>query len=347
MRAPGSQTPAFDLTARIGSVVLPNPVMTAAGTSGHGAELASYFDLSELGAVVVKSVSAEPWAGNEPPRLLPLRAGMMNSVGLQNRGVAEWLSHELPALAATGARVVVSVWGRSPDDYAEVGRRLAGALVPAASAHGPGSQSAGERGRVVAVEANISCPNVEDRHRMFAHTIEGTSAAISSLWRSLEGTGLPVWAKLSPNVTDIVAIAGAALSAGAEALVLVNTLMGLALDPASGVPLLGAGGGGVSGPGLHPVAVRAVHECRTAFPDAPIVGVGGVLTGADAAEMLVAGAQAVQVGTATFADPRAPVKVLRELTSWCRSRGLRSAGDLRPAAGWAHAPLGARGEGSG
>jgi len=301
-RGPGS-----GLAATVGSVVLPNPVMTASGTSGHGAELAAYFDLSLLGALVVKSLSAAPWQGNPAPRLAPLPSGMLNSVGLHNPGVDAWLRDDFPRLQESGARVVVSVWGRSGEDFGEVGRRLMAGLAGRPRTRGRAL------GNVVAVEANISCPNIEDRQRMFAHSPRATAAAISALRAGLDGSGLPIWAKLSPNVTDLGPIAEAAVANGAEALTLVNTLMGLAVDPLTGRALLGAGGGGLSGPALHPVAVRAVQECRKAFPATPIVGAGGVMTGRDAAELLRAGAQAVQVGTATFVDPRAPLRVLREL----------------------------------
>lgn len=317
------------MTARVGPVVLPSPVMTASGTAGHGAELGAYFDLSLLGAVVVKSLSAGPWPGNPAPRLLPLAGGMINSVGLQNPGLDAWLGHDLPALAAAGARVVVSVWARSAGEFAEVGAKLAAALAPVAPAGGaPGAPGAGA---VVAVEANISCPNTEDRQRMFSHSPDTTAAAIGALAEALAPTGLPVWAKLSPNVTDLVAIGEAALAAGAGALTLVNTLMGLAIDPATRRPRLGGGGGGVSGPALHPVAVRAVNDCRRAFPTAPIIGVGGVATGYDAAELMAAGADAVQVGTATFADPRAPLRVMRELAAWCATHGVKSTAELTAA----------------
>jgi dihydroorotate dehydrogenase (NAD+) catalytic subunit len=336
-----------DLTSRVGSVVLRNPVMTASGTAGQSAELAPYLDLAGLGAVVVKSLSPEPWAGNPAPRLTPVTAGMLNSVGLQNPGIDRWLAHDLPALAATGASVVVSVWGFTVADYRRVAARIARAI---ADPHQPAT------GSIVALEANISCPNIEDRRQMFSHHEDSTEAAVTATIAGLSSGGLssgglssgglssgglssgvgpergspvlPVWAKLSPNVTDLPAIAGAALRAGASGLTLTNTLMGLAIDPVTGRPRLGNGGGGLSGPALHPVAVRAVFECRAAWPDAPIVGVGGIVTGVDAAELLAAGADAVQVGTATFADPRAPARILGELTAWCDHHGMARITDL-------------------
>jgi dihydroorotate dehydrogenase (NAD+) catalytic subunit len=291
-----------DLRAVVGSVGLDNPIMTASGTSGHGTELADYGDLSALGAVVVKSLSVDPWPGNPAPRVHEVGAGMLNSVGLQGPGLAAWVAHDLPALSAAGARVVVSIWGRSVADYA-----AAAALVAEAAAGCPA---------LVALEVNVSCPNVEDRSRMFAHSAEATEAVLEAT-----GCGLPRWAKLSPNVPDIVEIAGGALRGGAEGLTLVNTLLGLSLDLPSGRPVLGGGGGGLSGAPVHPVAVRAVWECRAAFPDAAIIGVGGVGSGPDAVELLLAGADAVQVGTATFRDPRAPWKVLRQVEHWCAANG--------------------------
>jgi len=293
-----------DLATAIGSVTLPNPVMTASGTAGHGAELAGYVDLGRLGAVVVKSLAAYPWAGNPPPRIAPIESGMINSVGLAGPGVEAWLDEELPELLATGARVVVSIWGRTVEDY----RRAAELLADAPSG-------------VIAVEVNVSCPNVEDRHAMFAHSPEATAAVIEAT----EACDRPRWAKLSPNVSNLVEIAGAAHEAGAEAVTLVNTLMGLALDPETGRALLGNGGGGVSGAGLRPIAVRAVYECRERYPDLPIIGVGGITKGADAVEFLLAGAQGIQVGTATFANPRAVAMVLDELTQWCEQHRTTTA----------------------
>jgi dihydroorotate dehydrogenase (NAD+) catalytic subunit len=303
-----------DLATQVGPVVLPNPILTASGTSGHGTELAEYGDLSALGAVVVKSLSVRPWAGNAAPRVHEVGTGMLNSVGLQGPGLEAWLADDLPALTASGARVVVSIWGRSVADFAEAAARLA-----AVASAPPGSA-------LVAVEVNVSCPNVEDRSRMFAHSEEATEAVVAAT-----ECGLPRWAKLSPNVPDITAIAGAALRGGAAGLTLTNTLLGLALDLRTARPVLGAGGGGLSGGVLHPVAVRAVWECRAAFPDAAIVGAGGVASGEDAVEFLMAGADAVQVGTATFRDPRAPWKVLRGVARWCDRRGM-TVGELRAAA---------------
>ncbi len=297
-----------DLGTSVASVELRNPVMTASGTAGHGAELAGYVDLAALGAVVVKSLAAEPWPGNPAPRLRPTPAGMLNSVGLQGEGVERWRERELVDLLDRGAVVVASIWGRRVEDYERAARLLEGS---------PG---------VVAVEVNVSCPNVEDRSRMFAHSASATRDAVAAS----TAAGVPLWAKLSPNVPDITEIAGAALDAGAEALVLVNTLLGMAIDPVSGTYRLGSGpaGGGLSGPAIRPVAVRAVHDCRVAFPAAGIVGVGGVTCARDAVEMMRAGADAIEVGTASFADPRASAKVLYGLNRWCRLNGVERLRDI-------------------
>jgi dihydroorotate dehydrogenase (NAD+) catalytic subunit len=292
-----------DMAVTVGSVTLPNPVMTASGTAGHGAELAPYLDLSRLGAVVVKSLHAEPWPGNPPLRVHETTAGMINSVGLQGPGVAAWLAEDLPPLLATGARVVASIWGRSVDEY----RRAADLLAGAPSG-------------VVAVEINLSCPNTEAGRDLFAHA-PATAAAVLD---ATAGCGRPRWAKLSPNAANLAEVAAAVSEAGAEAVTLVNTVMGMAIDPETRRFRLGSGpnGGGVSGPAIHPIAVRAVFDVHRALPGLPIVGVGGVARGADAAELVLAGATAVQVGTATFADPRAPGRVRDELESWVRRRGV-------------------------
>ncbi|HEX4433817.1 MAG TPA: dihydroorotate dehydrogenase [Acidimicrobiales bacterium] len=300
---------AATLATSVGSLRLPNPVLTASGTSGHGTELSDYGDLSALGAVVVKSLSVEPWPGNAAPRVHEVGAGMLNSVGLQGPGLAAWARDDLPALHAAGARVVVSIWGRSVGDYAK-----AAELVAAAASTAAGSC-------LRAVEVNVSCPNVEDRSRMFAHSAEATGQVLAAT-----ACGLPRWAKLSPNVPNIVDIAAGAVEGGADGLTLVNTLLGLALDTDNGQPVLGAGGGGLSGAAVHPVAVRAVWECRAAFPELPLIGVGGVFSGDDAVELLWAGADAIEVGTATFRDPKAPWKVLRQLARWCDTHGTTIGG---------------------
>jgi dihydroorotate dehydrogenase (NAD+) catalytic subunit len=279
---------------RIGSVTLANPVMTASGTAGYGAELARYLDLSALGAVVVKSLAAFEWAGHPAPRLHPTPSGMLNAVGLQGPGIRHWLDHELPDLLRTGATVVASIWGRSVDEFGRAAELLAAAPP-----------------EVVAVEINLSCPNLEHGAAMFAHDAESSAAVVAAT----AACGRPRWAKLSPNTDRVVEVAAAAVAAGADAVTCINTLLGLAFDPATRRPALGAGGGGLSGRAIHPVAVRVVHDVHAALPDVPIVGVGGVATGWDAAELLLAGAVAVQVGTATFADPRAPTKVLHELAA--------------------------------
>lgn len=303
-----------ELDTAIGSVRLPNPVMTASGTVGHGTELARYLDYSALGAVVVKSLAPYEWPGNPPPRVHPVPAGMINSVGLQGPGLPRWLAEELPVLADTGARVVVSIWGRTLDEFAAASDLLAAADQQAMEA-------------VAAVEVNVSCPNLEDRGRMFSHSAAMANAALVAT----ASCGLPRWAKLSAT-GDLVDIAAAAVEGGASALTLVNTLLGMVIDTEARKPLLGAGGGGVSGRAIGPVAVRAVYDVHAALPEVPIVGVGGIASGTDAVEMLMAGARAVQVGTATFADPGAPAKVLRELARWCTSHGVSRLDELIGAA---------------
>ena len=285
--------------------------MTASGTVGHGTELGEYLDLSSLGAVVVKSLSAEPWAGNPPPRLHETAAGMLNSVGLQNPGVEAWIEHDLPALEARRARVVASIWGFRVEAYAKAAALLSDVAC-----------------RLTAVEVNLSCPNIEARKDMFAHS----PAATAEVVEATAACRAPRWAKLSPNVTDLTEIAAAALGAGAAGLTLINTVMGMAIDVERRRPALGAGGGGLSGSAIKPVAVRAVYDCREALPEAPIIGVGGVRTGEDAVELLMAGADAVQVGTATFFEPRAPLRVVDELERWCRRHGVDHVRDLRGAA---------------
>ena len=297
----------MDLRTTVGSVALRAPVMTASGTAGHGAEFANDLDPASLGAVVVKSMKADEWAGNPAPRVHPTASGMINSVGLQGKGVPHWLEHDLPDLLATGATVVASIWGSSVDDYA----RAAAALAAAPEG-------------VVAVEVNVSCPNLEDRGSMFAHSRTATAEVIEAS----RVVGRPMWAKLSPNAADLPEIAEAARGAGAEAVVLTNTLLGMVIDTESRRPVLGAKKGGLSGAAMHPVAVRAVFDVHEALPDLPIVGVGGTSSGTDVVEFLLAGASAVEVGTATFADPRAPRRILGEFEQWCQRHGVESVAEL-------------------
>jgi dihydroorotate dehydrogenase (NAD+) catalytic subunit len=257
---------------------------------------------------VVKSLATFAWAGNAAPRVHETPAGMLNSVGLQGPGLAAWRREELPELVgACVRRVVVSIWGRSVDDY----RAAAAALADAPA-------------EVVAVEVNLSCPNTEAGRHLFAHD-PATSAEVM---RATAACDRPRWAKLSPNTEHLVAVAAAVGEAGAEAVTLVNTVMGLAIDPATRRARLGNGGGGLSGPAIHPVAVRAVYDVHAALPELSIVGVGGVTDGSTAAELLVAGASAIQVGTATFARPSACFDVRADLEHWCRRNGVRAVADL-------------------
>lgn len=298
-----------DLTTRIGSVVLPNPVMPASGTAGHGTELGAYVDLAELGAVVVKSLAHFAHDGNNPLRTHATAAGMLNSVGLQGPGVAAWMRDSLPKLIDAGARIVVSIWGRSVDDY----RRAADLLADCPA-------------EVVAVEVNLSCPNTEAGGSLLAHDPDAAAATIAAT----EGCGRPRWAKLSPNTDRNLAVAAAVHDAGAEAIILTNTLLGMAIDPVSGRYALGAGanGGGYSGTALHPVAVRQVHDVHRSSPTLPIVGVGGISNGDEALEFLRAGAVAVQVGTANFADPRATQTVLAGLAKRLDGLGVARLADV-------------------
>jgi len=306
----------LDLSVPVGSLVLDNPVMTASGTAGHSDELGAYGDLGALGALVVKSLSADPWPGNPSPRVHQAGAGMVNSVGLQGPGIEAWVHDDLPRLAAAGARTVVSIWGQRVDDFARAAAMLA------------------DVEGLTAVEVNVSCPNIEDRRHMFAHSPTATAEVLRAVVE--HGPDVPRWAKLSPTVSDLAEVAGAALANGAEAVTLINTALAMVIDLETRAPVLGSGaaGGGLSGPSVHPIAVRAVFDVRAAHPDATIIGVGGVMHGRDAVELLMAGADAVQVGTATFRDPRAPWRVLDELAAWCAAHGVRSVRSLR---GVAHA----------
>jgi dihydroorotate dehydrogenase (NAD+) catalytic subunit len=304
-----SDASSVDTTVRVGELELPNPIVTASGTYGHGAEVARMGEASRLGAITAKSVTSTPWPGKPAPRLHMTAAGMLNAVGLQGPGVSAWIEHDLPALRAEGARVIASIWGQTVDEFACATELLRSA-----------------RDDLVAVEVNVSCPNLHQRSEMFAHDANATASVIRAVVDV--GLALPVFAKLSPNVTDLTEIAHAAVEAGATGLTLVNTLMGLLVDAETRRPVLGGGGGGLSGPAIKPVALRAVHDVTRALPRTPVIGTGGVQSGVDAVEMLLAGATAVGVGTASFLDPRAPYRVLDELVEWCTRHDVARVSDL-------------------
>ncbi|MGA1182738.1 MAG: dihydroorotate dehydrogenase [Ilumatobacteraceae bacterium] len=290
---------------RVGNVVLPSPILLASGTAGHSDELAAYMDLSLLGAVVTKSVAEFEWQGNPAPRLHALPGGMINAVGLQGRGVRHWVEHDLPRLRARGARVVASIWGFRESEFEAAAARLAAVSD-----------------QLCAVEINLSCPNVEQARSMFAHDAVQSARVVESVRRALPGAA--IWAKLSPNTDRLVEIAGVVTSAGADGVVLVNTVLGMVVDTNTRRPVLGNGGGGVSGSAIHAVAVRSVYDVRAALPGIPIIGVGGVVCANDALELMMVGANAVQVGTATFADPRAALKIQRAMLRWAHRRGVTS-----------------------
>lgn len=294
-----------DLATSLGPTTLRSAVMTASGTAGRRDELAAYGNLAELGAVVVKSLSAEPWPGNPAPRVASVGVAMVNSVGLQGPGVEAWLAEDLPALTARGATVVASIWGRRVADFARAAEMLRGAPI-------------------AAVEVNVSCPNLESRNEIFAHSTSATEEVLAAC-----DLGVPRWAKLSPNCADVVAIAEAAVRGGASAVTLTNTLLAIAIDVEQRRPVLGAGRGGMSGAGLHPVALRAVFDVAEALPELAITGVGGVRSGEEAVAFLMAGASAVQVGTATFEDPRSAWRVQRELSAWMDRHGVSNVAEIR------------------
>jgi dihydroorotate dehydrogenase (NAD+) catalytic subunit len=305
-----------DLRTRLGHVELPNPILTASGCAGSGRELAQFFDVAKIGAIVTKSVMLGPRAGRPTPRMAETPSGMLNSIGLQGPGIDAFLQRDLPWLLSRGARAVVSIAGGSTDEFAELAARL--------------SDAAG----VTAIEVNISCPNVEDRGQVFACD-PGAAASVVEAVRARARYDIPVFVKLSPDVTDIVTIARACVAAGADGLSMINTLLGMAIDTETMRPVLAGVTGGLSGPAIRPVAVRCIWEVRKALPDVPIIGMGGVRTGQDALEMILAGAAMVSIGTTIFHDPSACVRVLRELEDELARRGIERLADV---VGLAHEP---------
>ncbi|MBM7787964.1 dihydroorotate dehydrogenase [Tenggerimyces flavus] len=306
-----------DLSTQLGHWELPNPVMTASGCAAAGRELADFFDLTAIGAVVTKSIMAAPRSGRATPRMAETPSGMLNSIGLQGPGIDAFLANDLPYLKNLGARALVSIAGGSVGEFASLAARLAPEFW------------------VAAVEVNISCPNVENRGLVFACDPGASSEVVSAVRAELPAR-VPVFAKLSPDVTDITTIARACVDAGANGLSVINTLLGMAIDVDTMRPVLAGITGGLSGPAIRPVAVRCVWQVHKALPDVPIIGIGGIRTGLDALEFVLAGASAVQVGTATFGDPSAPVRVLGELREALAARGIKRLADV---VGAAHRPV--------
>jgi dihydroorotate dehydrogenase (NAD+) catalytic subunit len=300
------EAPAVDLGVAVGSVRLPNPVIAASGTFGYGVEFAGLVDVAAVGAISVKGLSLAPYGGKPAPRLVETPAGMLNAIGLQNVGVEAFLRERLPLLHAAGARVIANFWGDSPEEFAACAARLDGA---------PG---------LVALELNASSPNRPE----WGGILATDPAALAAIVRAVRArVRLPLWVKLSPNVADLTPVGRAAEDAGADALCAINTLRGMAVDLERRRPRLASGSGGLSGPAIKPVALRMVHDLARAVR-LPVVGIGGIRSGEDALEFLCCGARAVQVGTATFYDPRAPLRIASEVARWCRAHGITAVTDV-------------------
>ena len=295
-----------DLAVQVDDLSLKNPVLTASGTFGYGQEFAPIMDPSLLGGIVVKGISLKPMAGNPPPRIVETPCGMLNAIGLANVGLEVFLSEKLPMLQELNTCVIVNIYGHALDEYGAVAAGLKGAAG------------------VAALEVNISCPNVEQGGMAF-----GTDPAVAAqvTERVLRETDKPVIVKLSPNVTDIRAIARAVEQAGAHALSLINTLTGMSINIERRTPKLANGSGGLSGPAIRPVALHMVHQVVGAV-NIPVIGMGGILEARHALEFLMAGAQAVQVGTANFANPRASLDILEGIEQFLRDHNINSVKEI-------------------
>ncbi len=296
------------LEVDLGGVKFPNPILTASGCFHYGKEFAPYMDLRRLGGVIVKSLSVKPWPGHPPPRGAETPSGMLNAIGLQNPGVASFIDRELPWLAGRKVPVIASIVGHSVEEYIRVADRLRNA---------PG---------VVAIEVNISCPNLDDPTHMFSSDPDATGAVIRGVRRV---ASQPIFTKLSPDVTDIVEIARAAVRAGTHGLSVMNTALGMAIDVESMRPKLSTFTGGLSGPAVKPIAIRCVYQVSRAFPDVPIIGQGGISSGDDVAEFMLAGASAVAVGTANFMDPTTSMRILEEFKEYLVRKRIRDVSQLR------------------
>ena len=298
-----------DLTTTLAGLDLVAPTLTASGCAAAGRELAAFGDLRQIGAVVTKSIMLQPRSGRPTPRMAETPSGMLNSIGLQGPGVEQFIEKDLAWLVDNGVTTVVSIAGGTVAEFAELARRLRDV---------PG---------IAGLEVNISCPNVERRGQVFAcnpYTAAQVVRAVRAEWTG----AAPVLAKLSPDVTDIVEIAHSVADAGVDGVSMINTLLGMVIDVERMAPMLGGRTGGLSGPAIRPVAVRAVYQVHAALPDLPILGMGGIRTGHDALEFLAAGASAVSIGTAVFGDPGAPWRIARELDAELSARGYASVRDV-------------------
>ncbi len=305
----------LDLSVRIGNLVLPNPVGVASGTFGYGEEYRDLIDIDKLGALYAKAVTLEPREGNKPPRLVETPQGLINSIGLANPGLAGFIERKLPYLKTLRCPVIVNVSGSSEADYLAVVEGIEAAVGRAS----PGAPSGAD-----GYEINVSCPNVSHGGMSFGTDPALVERLTSRLRRA---TQRPLIVKLSPNVTDIAEIARAAEAGGADAVSCINTLVGMAIDTERCVPLIARGTGGLSGPAIRPVGVACTWKVSRAVK-IPVIGVGGIASANDAIEYLLAGAAAIQVGTALFADPRAPLEILRGIEAWMRRKGAGSTADI-------------------
>ena len=296
-----------DLSVNVGGLRLANPFIAASGCFGYGLEYEGIVDLSTLGGVAVKGLFLEEREGHPPARIVETPSGMLNAIGLQGIGVHRFVDDKLPALRNLGAVVIVNICGSTVDEYAEIARILD-------NADGVG-----------AIELNISCPNISKGGMMFGSSLQGTHDVVSAVRKV---TTLPVIPKLTPNVTDVASFAVAARDAGADAVSLVNTFLAMAIDVETRRPKLSNVVGGLSGPAIRPIAVRMVHECRQAAADLPIIGMGGIMTAADALEFIIAGATAVQVGTANFVDPFVWDKLRDGLADYLQRHAVPTVADL-------------------
>ncbi len=307
----------IDLSTTLGNAWFPSPLFTASGCASSGKELAQFIDLREIGAVVTKSVMSKPRHGRATPRMAETPSGMINSIGLQGPGIDQFLAHDLPWLVSQKARVIVSIAGETVEEYATLARKVRSA---------PG---------ISALEVNISCPNVENRGLVFACDPDASRRVIDGVRKTLGGE-LPIIAKLSPDVTDLVSIAKGVVDAGADGLALINTVLSMVINLETMRPHLGGKTGGLSGPAIRPIAVRAIYQVHEALPGIPILGMGGVASGRDALELILAGAKGVSVGTASFGDPAAIITIQNELKELLKVRGFTSVAE---AVGYAHRPL--------